>query len=203
MSNILDKTSRLTYNADISFEEEFSMNNIAYVLGVLCGMACVALVCLIAKRVCRGRCLLNGVYDERQRAVQGRAYKYAFFTLMGMLMLGGLADVIFEIEMVNLFEFGMLCLWPALCVFATYCIVKDAYISLSARRATFIAFFSAIGLVNLAIGIISGVTGRGFMTDGRLDIEIINLCTGVACAYLSVLMCIKALSDRCRGSMEE
>lgn len=179
------------------------MKSSAYVLGVVCELALVALVCLIVKRVRKGDCLFSGVYDERQRAVQGRAYKYAFFTLMTMLMLGGAVDVIFEFEMINLFIFAMLCLWPSLCVFATYCIVKDAYISLSARRATFITLFSVLGLINLAIGIAGVAIDGGFVTDGEMDIEIVNLCTGVACAYLSILMGAKALRDRRQGSVEE
>lgn len=48
------------------------MKSSAYVLGVVCGLALVALVCLIVKRVRKGDCLFSGVYDERQRAVQGR-----------------------------------------------------------------------------------------------------------------------------------
>lgn len=120
-----------------------------------------------------------------------------------MLMPGGAVDVIFEFEMINPFIFAMLCLWPSLCVFATYCIVKDAYISLSARRATFITLFSVLGLINLAIGIAGVAIDGGFVTDGEMDIEIVNLCTGVACAYLSILMGAKALRDRRQGSVEE
>ena len=59
------------------------MNSLSYILGFLCGIAVVALVVLLIRLVFKKKSwVLCGEYDERQKAIQGCGYKYAYFTLM-------------------------------------------------------------------------------------------------------------------------
>lgn len=173
--------------------------NPTYIWGFLCGLGVVALACILIRFVFRKKAWARcGEYDERQRAIQGQAYKYAFFTLLIALLLGGIAEEMAGVHPVDLFTFAVLCMWPALCVFATYCIVKDAYIALNARRRALIVLFLLIGAINIVIA----VTGDGFVCAGALDSSVTNLVTGIATFYVGGALCVKDVCERRRGDEE-
>ena len=186
------------YNTSIESKKEIlTMKSLPYILGFLCGLAAVAVAVLVIRYVFKKKnTLLCGEYDERQKAVQGRGYKYAYFTMMIAVVLGGLFDQGTGIRWIEQFPFAMLCLWLSLCVFVTYCIAKDAYIARHARRKVLIGVFAATGVVNLAIAIREIACGEGILTAGRLNLTSSNLLTGAACLYIALALCVKAVLER-------
>ena len=173
------------------------MKSLPYILGFLCGLAAVAVAVLIIRYVFKKKdSLFCGEYDERQKAVQGCGYKYAYFTMMIAVVLGGLFDQGTGIKWIEQFPFAMLCLWISLCVFVTYCIVKDAYIALHARRKVLIGVFTVVGVLNLAIALSEILCGEGIVTAGRLNLSSSNLLTGAACLYIAIALCVKAILER-------
>ena len=179
------------------------MNSIPYMIGFLCGIAVVALVVLLIRFVFKKKNgVLCGEYDERQRAVQGRGYKYAYFTLMIAVVAGGLFDAWTGIKWIELFPFAVLCLWLSLCVFVTYCIAKDAYVSFQAKRKVLILIFALSALVNLGIALMEIICGNGIITDGCLNLTNANLFTGAASLQIALALCIRAIYERVRGEDE-
>ena len=179
------------------------MNSISYILGFLCGLVLVVLVALLLRYVFKKK---NGVfcgeYDERQKAVQGCGYKYAYFTLMISVVAGALFDVWTGVKWIELFPFAVLCLWISLCVFVTYCISKDAYVALQAKRKVLILIFAISALVNLGIALMEILCGDGIITDGRLNLTSANLVTGAASLQIAIALCVRAVCERVRGESE-
>ena len=173
------------------------MNTVPYILGFLCGLVVVAIVALLLRYVLKKKNgVLCGEYDERQKAIQGRGYKYAYFTLMIAVAAGGVFDAWLGVKWIELFPFAMLCLWLSLCVFVTYCIAKDAYVSFQAKRKVLILIFALSALMNLGIALMEILHGDGIITGGCLNLTSANLFTGAASLQIAIALCIRTVYDR-------
>ena len=173
------------------------MNTVPYILGFLCVLIVVAIVALLLRYVLKKKNgVLCGEYDERQKAIQGRGYKYAYFTLMIAVAAGGVFDAWLGVKWIELFPFAMLCLWLSLCVFVTYCIAKDAYVSFQAKRKVLILIFALSALMNLGIALMEILHGDGIITGGCLNLTSANLFTGAASLQIAIALCIRAVYDR-------
>ena len=179
------------------------MNSVPYILGFLCGLIVVAIAVLLLRYVFKKK---NGVfcgeYDERQKSIQGCGYKYAYFTMMIAVAAGGLFDAWTGVKWIELFPFAVLCLWLSLCVFVTYCIAKDAYVSFQAKRKVLILIFAVSALMNLGIALMEILCGDGIITNGCLNLTSANLFTGAASLQIASALCIRAIYDRVRGESE-
>lgn len=179
------------------------MNSVSYILGFLCGLAVVAIAVLLLRFVFKKKSwVLGGEYDERQRAIQGRGYKYAYFTMMISIAAGGLFDAWTGVKWIELFPFAVLCLWLSLCVFVTYCISKDAYVTLQEKRKVLILVFVVSALLNLGIALMEILCGDGIISGGCLNLTSANLFTGAASLQIAIALCIRAVYDRVRGEEE-
>lgn len=179
------------------------MNTVPYILGFLCGLVVVAIAVLLLRYVFKKKGgVLCGEYDERQKAIQGRGYKYAYFTLMIAVVAGGLFDAWMGVKWIELFPFAVLCLWLSLCVFVTYCIAKDAYVSFQAKRKVLILIFALSALMNLGIALMEILCGDGIITGGCLNLSSANLFTGVASLQIAIALCVRAVYDRVRREDE-
>lgn len=179
------------------------MNTVPYILGFLCGLIVVAIVALLLRYVFKKKSgVLCGEYDERQKAIQGCGYKYAYFTMMIAVAAGGLFDAWTGVKWIELFPFAVLCLWLSLCVFVTYCIAKDAYVSFQAKRKVLILIFTVSALMNLGIALMEIFCGNGIITGGCLNLTSANLFTGAASLQIAIALCIRAVYDRVRGEDE-
>ena len=179
------------------------MKSTSYILGFLCGLAVVALIVLLLRLVLKKKDgVFCGEYDERQKAIQGRGYKYAYFTMMISIVAGGLFDACTGIKWIELFPFTILCLWISLCVFVTYCISKDAYVALQARRKVLIVIFMVSALMNLGIALMEIFCGNGILTNGCLNLSSANLFTGAASLQIAIALIVRAIYDRVRGECE-
>lgn len=181
-----------TFNVTMEYnvKEEGSMN-IYYLLGMICGVAAgIALVALVMWLVRKmggkieWNCNKENAYDERQLLARGVAYKYAFFTLLLGLVIASVLD---EISGISLFM-SFAGIWIEIClsiaVFATICIVKDAYMSLYENVKGIVATFAVIGLSNLGIGSINVLDGEPLIENGVLTKGCTNLIVGVLFIYI-------------------
>lgn len=172
------------------------MKSKAYIMGFICGLILVAVLCFITAYIKKR--IFGSVaeeYDERQQAIRGVGYKIAYLTAISIAVAGGLLDVIFDLHWVGLFPFAMFILWISICVFATYAILRDAYFTLRSRRGLLTICFLAVGVANLIIGICSIALETGWMTDGKLNVECVNLLTGVCSFYLGCVLIYKHRHD--------
>ena len=62
--------------------------NLYHALGFAAGIIVTLLVFLLIRRIWLGKWRVRSEYDERQKAAQGVAYRNAFWTMVGYMMLG-------------------------------------------------------------------------------------------------------------------
>ena len=133
-----------------------------YILGFLAGLAAVALVRLLAGK----RYKREHTYDERQMAARGVAYRLAYGTLVGYLMLDALAQNLWgpwTETGVDLF----LGIFLSVLVFILACIRHDAYFTLHQKPGTYLTLFAAVILAQIPNTVIHLKDGTMLM-DGRL-----------------------------------
>jgi hypothetical protein len=162
-------------------------------LGVLCGLAVVLVIGIVLRIINKSNKTCE--YDERQEAIRGTGFKYAYFTALIVLCIGGIIEMLLDKAWCGLFTFAFLAVWASVCVFTTYCVIKDAYFTLRSRRKALIAIFIAAGVINLGIGI--GHIIRGDIIEGgMLSLNAANLITGAGCLYLGVMIVCRSLYER-------
>ncbi len=162
-------------------------HSVGYILGLLVGILVgVGIVALLFKLK-----VMDMTFDERQERARGQAYKYGFWTLTACLFLYGLSDL-FLGRWCDVLTGAILCFCTAVGVFATICIVKDAYLSLKEKPRTVMTLFAAISLVNLAIGAVNLADGS-FIENGVLTFRSMNLVCGLMTLVILVVYVVNYL----------
>ena len=170
------------------------MKSKAYYFGIAAGVLAAAIVVIILRTILKKKTdVFSNEYDERQKAIQGTGYKLAYFTMMILVALGGLISVVMEKFPLSITQFAIVCIVVSVCVFVTYCIVKDAYLSFRTKRKNILCIWLAVGAVNLAMAFIPGLTGE------ITEVSFVNLLVGIALLYLSIVMLVKTLIERKGG----
>lgn len=167
------------------------MKSSAYAVGFAVGIMLTAIACVVIRKLLKHKTkLFCNEYDERQKAIQGIGYKMAYMTTFVLVVLCAVLS-----ETIDCFPFGMLdcmfiCIWIPLCVFVTYCIIKDAYLSLRTSRKSLLVLWLAAGLLNIGIALYY------IILDGGDRNCFGNLLTGASLIYMSAVMVAKALAER-------
>ncbi len=170
------------------------MKSKAYYLGVVVGIVAAVIVIVVLRSILKKKTgTFSNEYDERQKAIQGVGYKIAYFTTLGLVALGALVSVCVEKFPLSMPEFAITVIWISVCVFVTYCIIKDAYLSFRAKRKTLLAIWLAVGVVNTVMSLMPVITGEANAVNYA------NLLTGIALLYLSAVIGVKALIERKGG----
>lgn len=173
------------------------MNSTAYILGFVCGIAIVAIICIAIRMIAaRKDGKAPAEYDERQAAIRGKGFQLAYSTAIITLVLGGLAEMATGVAWCDLFVLAMIALWTSICVFTTYCVIKDAYFTLRTRRKPLMIILAAAGIINLAVSIMHIAEGSYIIEAERLSTGFVNLLTGACCLYLGVMMALWTLHER-------
>lgn len=118
--------------------------NMMHMLGFLCGLIVACIATVIVKKGFLGKCK----YDERQQIVRGKGFRSGFF---GWMMFNGIyivADIGFEIEVMDtsLAMFSGMLIGAVICV--SYCIWNEGYFSLNDNPKRVIIVLAAIALLN-------------------------------------------------------
>ena len=148
-------------------------HSLGYIFGLLVGILVgVGIVALLFKLK-----VMDLTFDERQERARGQAYKYGFWTLLTCLLLYGFSDMVLG-RWCDVIVGVMLCAGVALVMFASVCIVKDAYLSLKEKPRTIMILLTVVGSLNLAIGIMNWKNGR-VVQDGILTFGAANGICGI------------------------
>ena len=111
---------------------------------------------------------LKGTFDERQELVRGRGYKYACFTMLGLLVLDLLIESLdaFETLPVTRSLAIFIMILAGVMVYALYCIKNDSYFGVGTDTRT----YRAVMWIVIVCNAISGISGlrSGAMEDGKL-----------------------------------
>ena len=142
---------------------------------------------------------MMGSFDERQELVRGRGYKYAFFTVLGLITLDLLAEAFGAIEALPFTRTLVIffIILAGVMVYALYCIKNDSYFGVGTDTRT----YRAVMWVIIVCNAISGFSGlrEGAMADGKLAF---GPCASLLfCAAFVVIMI--TLSVKQRGMADE
>ncbi len=137
---------------------------------------------------------MKTMYDERQKIIQGRGYKYGFFTLciLNIFIVGT------EERLSKYMEHGLLVFLSmaiALLVFTGYCIFNEAYIGLNEKPSRAVIALLFIAAINIFNGIMNYSNHR-LIKDGVIKTEAINLVCGFLMIAVVVMIGIKKLIDK-------
>ena len=170
--------------------------NTEMALGFVTGVLLVAIVCtVIAKMAKKKGSVGRGEYDERQQIARGKAFTWAYATLLIYLaawMVFRTMEIPFFMESDSVWAGALL----SIAVFVGYAIFHDAYFKASESPKTWIVIICACGLLNLVIGI--GRLLRGASLADKINNNM-NLFVGLLLVATLVMLLIKRAMDRREG----
>ena len=165
-----------------SFEYNFGLL-VGVLVGALVGVGIIALLFKLK--------VMDLTFDERQERARGQAYKYGFWTLMGCLLLYGFSNMVLG-RWCDVITGVMLCVAVAMVVFASVCIVKDAYLSLKEKPRKIMTLLTVITAINLFIGGMNLKCGQ-VVKDGVLTYSAVNGICGVMILTILVVYVVNYL----------
>lgn len=176
--------------------EHSAAYNWGLTLGLLTGAAVgVVIVWLLFKKR-----ILNNTFDERQELARGKAFQYAYYTLLVAVFAYGLSTYIVG-RWIDLLTGLTLCMCISVAVFAIVCIRKNAYLSLKERPKQIMALFAVLSVFNLGIGLIYYMNGS-LVEDGVLSFRACNPLVGVLTVIVMIVYAAEQALSR-RESEEE
>ena len=162
-------------------------HSVGYMLGLLVGVLVgVGIIALLFKLK-----VMDLTFDERQERARGQAYKYGFWTLLSCLLLYGFSNMILG-RWCDVITGAMLCVAAALLVFASVCIVKDAYLSLKEKPRAVMTLLTVVSILNLGIGIMNWKNGR-VVENGILTFAAVNGICGLMTLVILVVYVVNYL----------
>ena len=166
-------------------------HSLGYNFGMLAGVLVGALVGIGIIALLFKLKVMDLTFDERQERARGQAYKYGFWTLLTCLLLYGFSDMVLG-RWCDVITGAMLCIAAALMVFASGCIVKDAYLSLKEKPRRIMTLLAVITAMNLFIGGMNLKYGQ-VVKDGVLTYAAVNGICGVTTLTILVVYLVNYL----------
>lgn len=158
------------------------------VAGIVIGLLLVAIILTFTKKGDDVKCK----FDERQDFVRGRAFKIAFFTMLGCNVGFGILGLL-ECPLFSRPEvLGCATVFISIATFAIYCIWNDAYWALNERRGSLMVVFAATGVLNLGIGIVN-IFNKNIIENGSLTSGALNLFAAGMFIVIFFVMLLKYL----------
>ena len=131
-------------------------------------------------------------YDERQLLIQGKAYKYSFFTLLIYFIGIGIVSIILEKDFASTYVYGCIGLCLSLSVYVTYSLFNDAYIGMDASSNLSVAGAFMIGVCTVGPSLFYL---DKIMVDGVLQNTTAPLVVGLTCIYIGIILLVKKQKD--------
>lgn len=170
--------------------------NIAYIIGVIVGVAVGLVLTFLLIRYSRTDKKIKPKYDERQELIRGRGFKYAFYT--SLVYFGLLTLTIFcltEIVQPGVLTFLGVCL--SVLVYAGYCVWHEAYFALNENPKRVMIAFSVSGLFNVVIGL-SNLHDVTSLQSADATPGLINLTCAVLVLGIFLILLAKHIANRRR-----
>ncbi len=200
------------WNIDLKYGlEAGGKQSVYYYLGILCGIVFAILMIAIIRWIVGkmgGRIDLpskKDSYDERQLLARGKAYKFAFFT---MIFYMSIISLISEFNGISWFM-SFCGIWIGVClsitVFAVICILEDAYMSLYENAKGIIMLFAVVAIMNMgaAVRILLDIEGHPLLENGAISVDYLNLVVSVVFFVILTVFCGKVMYNKRHLEEEE
>jgi len=172
----------------------------AYVLGICCGILFAVIILAFVRRRLYGKAFGSSkeTYDERQLLARGEAYKAAFFTAMGWMIVSALIRDLLDTSVQMTLG---ICL--SVGVFAIVCIKKDAYLSLREKPKNCIRWFLILALLNLVPFAVNMTQGKSLIENGVLTWHATNVVVALLLIAVSIAIVLRQRQIRMEEQTEE
>lgn len=161
---------------------------LVYALCFIVGFALIFLIAFLVRRI-RTNNGKSMEYDERQKAIQGVAYKYSFFTVVAYFLANGFYCYLFG-DWLDSMAMNFIGICLGVVVFSGYSIVKDAYIAMSSNLSKYAGLFFLVSLFSFA-----GYFGNMYLGDGDNSMTM-NLICGITFLIITIVSLIKMAMDK-------
>ena len=164
-------------------------------VGTAVGIFVGLIICILVYKAMNKDGKMKTKYDEMQILVRGKAYQYAFWTVMGleaaMLVLdSGNIQLPWEEYLTH-----VIIILISVLVQVSYCIWNDGYVGLNTNMGRFGVFSVCISLFNFLIA--GGAIFDGEMiVNGRLQTPFINLLCGILFIVVGIEIFLKKIADQ-------
>ena len=178
------------------------MNNRDYMMGFAVGLVVVIILFVIIWKV-NGRAPMKGEYDERQDLIRGRGYKYAFFSVIGLLAVYMIAEgwagqlpvagsiVAFAILLVGVM------------IYAIYCMRNGAFFGIHNNYKSYRIILIAVVLIN-ALSAYLHIRAGEMIVDGQLTLgPTMQVLTTICFAVILIAMEMQLRHDRGEAEIED
>lgn len=166
------------------------MSSAPYAIGLLIGVLFGLVIAALLIRYMNRDKKWKTEYDEMQKQIRGKAYCYAFYTVM-----------ILEAVMIFISLFGVrlpmtdavlhfTIIVIGVLVLAIYCIWHDAYVGLNTNMKRYAIIVIVAGLINLLSGV-SAIANGLMVLNGQLQTPFINLLCAIMLCIVGIVMLIK------------
>lgn len=164
-----------------------------YLIGLYVGIS-FALIFFMILYIFKKKKRINQ-YDERQKAIQGVAYKVGFFTMFAYFLINGFVCTeignwlpVFHMNFIGI-GFGVIC-------YAGYAIFNDAYISINSQPFRYLLSSSSLAVTNYLCYFIN-ISKEKFN-----DTYLANLICAVLLTVIFVMLIIKIIIDKVSAGRE-
>ena len=165
------------------------MNGIMFA-GIVTGIVVGVVLALIGAKYTKKNKTEKFTYDERQQAVRGDGYKYAFYTLMIYNVIYACLDIVLDKPWAEPLAGVMVGICLALVVMVIYCIWNDCFFSLNEEPKKVLIFFGVITVINAIIAVIHGINGK-LIVDGILTNNSANLIVAVMFGVVMIALAVR------------
>lgn len=173
--------------------------NIFKSAGVAVGLLVGLVIAVIIFKVANTNHKAQTEYDERQKEIRGRAYMYAFYTMVAfecVIMVLDFGEINYPFESYLLHFASILAGCIVLCC---YSIWHDVYWGLNNDPRKYSLVFIVTTLLNL-IPIIGAIKTGTMMENGKFGMPFLNILVMIMLAAVGIVFLIKHIAD---GRREE
>jgi len=169
---------------------------VGFIVGLALVLGLAAALLLMAKAKAG-----SAKFDERQQILRGRAYRTAFWSLVGYLGLAVALDVLG----VRWAESAVL-LFVGVCfavtVFVIQCVFTDAYFAVNQKPGRYMLLFAGMCVLNALCMAYTVLDGERLTTDGLINYHAINAVIVAMFLLMLVSLAIKTRIERRSGGAE-
>ena len=167
-------------------------------VGFIAGLMIAAIALVFIFRYANKDGKVRTEYDERQKALRGKAYKYAFYAeifaqlVIMMIFMAGIDVPVEDYALVfSAILFGCI-------VLATYCIWNDVYWGLNNNHRRYLIVFAIATVLNI-LPLIGNVRGGTLMENGKIGLPLLNILVLIMMAVICVELLVKKAMDKDTG----
>ena len=171
--------------------------SVGMALGIMCGLA----FCVVLFKIANKDHKVKTQYDERQEMIQGRGYKYSFYTMLFMeiiVMLLEMSGIELPIENYLVHTIAILIGALVLCV---HNIWNGVYWGLNNNRKSYAIIFALAVVLNI-IPLAAAIANDSLSGHGINSIPLLNVIVLVWMAIIGVVALAKKCVDG-KSSEEE